>query len=361
MNRFRFKPFGENNLYRDLKAAERAVLRVMQRKIPGALLSGPSGIGKTRMVETAVRQIGIRTYPFSAGSGPGALEALYQFGRRPDSLMFADDKDQMLRREEILNILKVLLDPLRPRILTHSLKDGTRSFEVRAGIIFCTNLPLDPKSFGSKGPHLEAIKSRASSAVIDISRDRSEAYDYTLDIGAKMLRDRQFTRAQSNDVFEYFASNFYRLPEVSPRMLLAIAALRRDEPQHWREDMDRQLLAEPWGSGVQAEPLVIRVHCKHQQHETPSAQPPNTHAEADPAASGPTITQPVAPDDQKPDRETRRHRWTDSQKKVLIGLFEEDRTRTNRDLASLCTAEFGVTITENSIVGAFYRLGLRRS
>jgi hypothetical protein len=219
--------------------------------VRGLVVSGPAGIGKSYTVEsTLVKSLDMLGLLSGKGSmydtvsghmSPIALyETLWNYRDEGKVLLF-DDCDSVLYDEDSLNILKAALDSKKTRKISWNTNsrylidnDIPKRFEYQGGIIFITNLKFDQVRSHRISNHLEAIVSRCHYMDLGIDTPREKMiHIHNVFARSDMLRDYNFTDDEKRDVIAYMDSNYGKLRELSLRMVLKIADLRKAMPHNW--------------------------------------------------------------------------------------------------------------------------------
>lgn len=223
---------------------------VVDSVVRGLVVSGPAGIGKSFTVEkTLVDNFGTytieensRMYEVVSGFITAAMlyEKLWNFRNEGQVLVF-DDCDSVLYDEDALNILKAALDTKKTRCISWSsrsryLEDNgiPNRFEFCGGIIFITNIKFDQLRSARIGNHLEAIMSRCHymDIGVDTAREKVIHIKNTVEKG-RMLDQYGFNSTEKKELLGYIASNHSNLRELSLRMVLKIADLKKAMPNNW--------------------------------------------------------------------------------------------------------------------------------
>lgn len=225
--------------------------------VKGLVVSGPAGIGKSHTIESTLHHtlsmLGRMTgqgqmYEVISGgiSAPCLYEKLWEY-RDDGKVIVFDDCDGVLYDEDSLNILKAALDSKKTRRIswnTRSLhlerKDIPNSFEFCGGIIFITNIKFDNIKSARIGNHLEAIVSRCHYMDIGIETAREKLIHIRNVVDrTDMLRDYGFDQDEKSEVINYVSDNAKMLRELSLRMVLKIADLRKAMPGNWQRYVEK--------------------------------------------------------------------------------------------------------------------------
>lgn len=219
--------------------------------VRGLVVSGPAGIGKSYTIEsTLVRSLGMLGHLNGLGSMydivSGAMSAaklyekLWEYKEEGQVLVF-DDCDSVLYDEDALNILKAALDSKKSRQISwnsrsHYLEknDIPNRFEYKGGIVFITNVKFDNVRSQRISNHLEAIVSRCHYMDIGVDTGREKVIHIKNVVErSNMLADYGFTDEEKREVTNYVYENHEKLRELSLRMVLKIADLRKAMPHNW--------------------------------------------------------------------------------------------------------------------------------
>ena len=219
--------------------------------VRGLVVSGPAGIGKSHTVEsTLVRSLGLLGHLNGLGSMydivSGAMSAaklyekLWEYKEEGQVLVF-DDCDSILYDEDALNILKAALDSKKSRQISWNSRshylaqnDIPNRFEYKGGIVFITNVKFDNVRSQRISNHLEAIVSRCHYMDIGIESGREKVIHIKNVVErCNMLADYNFTEEEKAEVTNYIYDNHSKLRELSLRMVLKIADLRKAMPHNW--------------------------------------------------------------------------------------------------------------------------------
>jgi hypothetical protein len=220
--------------------------------VRGMVVTGPPGVGKSYGVEQVIREAAMMN-KMSGGSGNtgmrfgmekgaaspiGLYKLLYDYAEK-GSVLVLDDCDSVLWDEVSLNLLKAALDSSPKRVI--SWRSESRAleragvpdqFEFKGSIIFITNLKFD-KTRGKIKDHLDAIMSRCHylDLTLDTMRDKFLRCKQIVDDG--MLQEYMFSKQEQDDLLDYIFNNRSRIREMSLRMVLKIADLKRMNGNKW--------------------------------------------------------------------------------------------------------------------------------
>ena len=173
-------------------------------------------------------------------------EKLWEYRDESQVLVF-DDCDGVLYDEDSLNVLKAALDSKKTRRIswnTRSLhlerKDIPNSFEYKGGVIFITNIKFDQVKSARISNHLEAIVSRCHYMDIGIDTAREKLLHIRNVVErSNMLGSYGFDDNTKAEVMDYINAHSKQLRELSLRMVLKIADLRKAMPSNWQRFVEK--------------------------------------------------------------------------------------------------------------------------
>ena len=226
------------------KAATNGDIRAM-------IVSGPPGVGKSFGVEQVVEkaclfdQIAgkkLRAEVVKGSATPiGLYQTLYKYSDANCVLVF-DDCDSILLDDVSLNLLKGALDSGKKRKISWLSESSTLrregipdSFDFKGSVIFITNLKFDKMKSQKLRDHLDALQSRCHylDLTLDTMRDKILRIKQIARDGV-LFADYDFEPETQDSIFEFMETNQVRLREMSLRMALKIADLRKLSPDNWR-------------------------------------------------------------------------------------------------------------------------------
>jgi len=226
------------------KAATTGDIRAM-------IVSGPPGVGKSHGVEQEVEkaclfdQIAGKRLRAEVVKGSatalGLYCTLYKYSD-PNCVLVFDDCDSILLDDVALNLLKGALDSGKKRKISwlsdsHMLRrEGVPdSFNFNGSVIFITNLKFDQMKSQKLRDHLDALQSRCHylDLTLDSMRDKFLRIKQIAQDGV-LFQDYNFDQVAQNELLDFMKSNAQRLREMSLRMALKIADLRKSFPLRWR-------------------------------------------------------------------------------------------------------------------------------
>jgi len=233
--------------FEDLKDLTRAI---KQGKLRAAVVSGPPGVGKSHGVEEVLQKDDLFTtlanrppkYEIVSGamSALGLYAKLFRYADRGNVIVF-DDCDSVLQDELSLNILKAALDSKKRRYInwntdsrllrTEGIPDR---FEFSAGCMFITNIKFEHIRSKKLKDHLEAIKSRCLYIDLEMDTKREQLLRIRQIVNEGMLQEYMFEESEKAEILDFIYANQDSLLELSLRMVLKIADLKKAFPDSWQ-------------------------------------------------------------------------------------------------------------------------------
>ena len=226
------------------KAATTGDIRAM-------IVSGPPGVGKSFGVEQEIEKAclfdkiagkRLRAEVVKGSATPiGLYQTLYKYSDSNCVVVF-DDCDSILLDDVSLNLLKGALDSGKKRKISWLSESSTLrregipdQFDFKGSVIFITNLKFDQMKSQKLRDHLDALQSRCHylDLTLDTVRDKILRIRQIAQDGV-LFTDYDFDTATQNDIIEFMEKNQSRLRELSLRMALKIADLRKSFPLRWQ-------------------------------------------------------------------------------------------------------------------------------
>jgi hypothetical protein len=173
-------------------------------------------------------------------SAIGLYKKLYEFSDKKCILVF-DDCDSVLLDDLSLNILKAALDSSKKRMIHWNTdsrllrSEGVpNSFEFSGGAIFITNIKFEHIKSKKLKDHLEALESRCHYLDLSIDTEREKILRIKQVVAECGMLDEYEVSAVDNEILiDFIDTNKHRLRELSLRMVLKLADLKRSMPGNW--------------------------------------------------------------------------------------------------------------------------------
>ena len=219
--------------------------------IRAMIVSGPPGVGKSFGVEQEIDKATLldklagkrlRAEVVKGSATPiGLYQTLYKYSD-PNCVVVFDDCDSILLDDVALNLLKGALDSGKKRKISW-LADSRilrqegipDSFEFKGSVIFITNLKFDKMKSQKLRDHLDALQSRCHylDLTLDTMRDKILRIKQIAKDGV-LFADYDFEPETCDSIIEFMDENKNRLREMSLRMALKVADLRKSFPNNWK-------------------------------------------------------------------------------------------------------------------------------
>lgn len=219
--------------------------------IRAMIVSGPPGVGKSYGVEQEVERASLldkltnkrirHTVVKGSTSAIGLYCTLYKYSD-PGCVLVFDDCDSVLMDEVSLNLLKGALDSGKSRKISwlsesHALRrEGVPdTFNFKGSVIFLTNIKFDQVKSGKVKEHLEALQSRCHylDLTLNTMRDRILRIKQVANI-SNLFDGYDFDENDQKEIVEFMEVNQNKLREVTLRMAIKIADLRKSFPSKWK-------------------------------------------------------------------------------------------------------------------------------
>jgi len=219
--------------------------------IRAMIVSGPPGVGKSYGVETEIEKAclfdklagkRLRAEVVKGSATPiGLYQTLYKYSDANSVVVF-DDCDSILLDDVALNLLKGALDSGKKRVISWLSESSALRregipdrFEFKGSVIFITNLKFDQMKSQKLRDHLDALQSRCHylDLTLDTMRDKLLRIKQIAKDGV-LFADYDFNEYAQDDIIDFMHVNKDRLREVSLRMALKIADLRKSFPGNWK-------------------------------------------------------------------------------------------------------------------------------
>ena len=213
------------------------------------IVSGPPGVGKSFGVEEVLSKddlfdkLGQRKPKYEivkgAMSALGLYAKLYEFSDSKNVLVF-DDCDSILLDDLSLNILKGALDSGNKRTIAWNTdsrmlrSEGIPDrFEFKGAAIFITNIKFEHVKSKRLRDHLDALESRCHYIDLQMDTAREKILRIKQIVSDGMLDRYDFEDCVRDEILEFIVANADKLRELSLRMVLKIADLRKSFPKSW--------------------------------------------------------------------------------------------------------------------------------
>jgi len=224
-------------------------IAVKQGDVRAMIVSGPPGVGKSFGVEEVLSKDGLfdtlgarkPRYEIVKGamSALGLYAKLYEFSD-PKSVLVFDDCDSILMEDLSLNILKGALDSSKKRFIAWNTdsrllrSEGIPDrFEFKGAAIFITNIKFEHVKSKRLRDHLDALESRCHYIDLQMDTEREKMLRIRQIVGDGMLDEYEFEPVVVDEIVGFIDANKTRLRELSLRMVLKIADLRKSFPISW--------------------------------------------------------------------------------------------------------------------------------
>ena len=218
--------------------------------IRSLVVSGPAGLGKSYTVEQTLDKWDPTRSDHTIVKGyvraTGLYKLLFSHSERGKVLVF-DDADTIFFDDTSLNMLKAVCDSTERRVVSYLTEGqlfddetGTqlpKSFEFNGTIIFITNYDFDAMiEKGHKlAPHLLAMMSRSHYVDLSMKTKRDYMVRIRQVINQGLLSKTGLNQIAQNDVVSFIETNQNNLRELSIRIALKIASIRKMKQDRWQK------------------------------------------------------------------------------------------------------------------------------
>ena len=223
---------------------------VKSGNVRAMIVSGPPGVGKSFGVEAVLQKddlfnkLAERKPKFEVVKGAmsaiGLYAKLYEFSERGNVVVF-DDCDSVLLDDLSLNILKGALDSSERRFISWNTdsrllrSEGIPDrFEFKGAAIFITNIKFEHVRSKKLKDHLDALESRCHYIDLQMDTTREKILRIKQVVrDAGMLDRYEFDTVVKDELIQFVEDNKEKLRELSLRMVLKLADLRKSFPTNW--------------------------------------------------------------------------------------------------------------------------------
>jgi len=108
------------------------------------------------------------------------------------------------------------------------------SFEFKGGAIFITNIKFENVKSKKLQDHLAALESRCHYLDLTIDTEREKILRIEQIVEDGMLADYEFEQYTVDEILDFIKDNKKKLRELSLRMVLKLADLKKSMPTNWR-------------------------------------------------------------------------------------------------------------------------------
>ena len=221
-------------------------------EIRAMIVSGPPGVGKSYGVEEVLSKddlfnaLGDRKPRYEivrgAMSAIGLYGKLYEFSDKNSVLVF-DDADNIFYDQVSLNILKAALDSSPKRYINWNTdsrllrSEGIPNrFEFKGSVIFISNIKFAHVRSKVLKDHLDALESRCHYIDLEIDTNKEKLLRIKQLVTEGMLDRYEFDEPEiaTNEIVDYIIESQDLLRELSLRIVLKMADLRKSFPTSWK-------------------------------------------------------------------------------------------------------------------------------
>lgn len=217
------------------------------------IVSGPPGVGKSFGVEQVLSKHDVfanvaqdnklKKYEIVKGamSAIGLYKKLYEYSDTKSIVVF-DDCDSILLDDISLNILKAALDSSKKRTISWNtdskslrMEGVPQTFEFKGGCIFITNIKFENVRSKKLKDHLAALESRCHYLDLTIDTEREKMLRIKQIVNDGMLTEYNFNTFEQDAIVDFIDTNKKRMRELSLRMVLKVADLKKSMPTSWQQ------------------------------------------------------------------------------------------------------------------------------
>ncbi len=221
--------------------------------VRGLIVTGPPGVGKSFGVEAKLEKAGLFDHVAGkrvrynivkgASTALGLYANLWRYCDEGEITVF-DDCDGVLQDEVCLNLLKGALDSGKKRRLAWNSsassfldKEGIpENFLFKGTVIFITNVKFDEVGSPKIRAHLDALMSRCHylDLTMDSMREKMIRIQQVADTG-NLFVHKNFSKKDEAEVMEFLDENKNDFREMSMRMAIKLADLKKISPNGWKK------------------------------------------------------------------------------------------------------------------------------
>jgi hypothetical protein len=224
---------------------------VKKGDVRAMIVSGPPGVGKSFGVEAVLQKDGLfdilgerkPKYEVVKGamSALGLYAKLFEYSAAGNVIVF-DDCDGVLMDELSLNILKGALDSSERRFIAWNTdsrllrSEGIPDrFEFKGAAIFITNIKFEHVRSKKLRDHLDALESRCHYIDLQMDTNREKILRIKQVVNENQMLERyEFEPVGRAELIEFVEENQSKLRELSLRMVLKLADLKKSFPTSWK-------------------------------------------------------------------------------------------------------------------------------
>jgi hypothetical protein len=214
------------------------------------IIAGPGGLGKSFAVEQMLKQRKDEDpnfkYDYIKGAItlPGLFISAYRH-KEPGQVIVFDDCDSVFADDDLLNVLKAMLDSKKKRTISYRKQakwmeeEGIEpTFDYEGSVIFLTNKDFDKviERGGPRAAHFQALRDRCLYLNLTIRsvsdfmvRIKQVVYE------KRMLDEFNFTDAEVAEIMDFVSVNRHRFTHLSCRLVLQLAELKLIDPANWKK------------------------------------------------------------------------------------------------------------------------------